>query len=125
GTRMQKTGRPDDGRDSLYQPDTEMQERGEYQGRVMKTSLYTSAAMHPKRTGAIVVASGVVAGLLWRAYQRNHGMAKVNGLPRGKTARSLKKAGHALKHEGRQVAHLIPKAGHKARQAIERNLPRH
>lgn len=125
GTRMQKTGRPDDGRDSLYSPDTDMQERGEQEGRVMKTSMYTSASMHPKRTGAIVVASGVVAGLLWRAYRNRNGRANLNGLARtgGKAARKLRKASHAMEHEGRQFAHTLPRLGRKAKHAIERNLP--
>ncbi|HEX6927705.1 MAG TPA: SDR family oxidoreductase [Gammaproteobacteria bacterium] len=127
GTAAQKTTRPDDGRDSLYQPDGDMHERGDYDGHVMKTSAYTNAALHPKRTGALIVASGVVAGLLWRAYHRNHGRARVNGLtrPGKKTMRSLKKAGRALEHEGRQFAHTLPALGRKARQTVERNLPRH
>ncbi|HEX7048030.1 MAG TPA: SDR family oxidoreductase [Gammaproteobacteria bacterium] len=129
GTRMQKTGRPDDGRDSLYSPDSDMQERGEQQGRVMKTSLYTSAAMHPKRTGVLIVASGVVAGLLWRAYRNNgrNGHAHLDGLAHesSKAKRSLKKASHLLEHEGKHFAHTLPKLGRKARHAIERNLPRH
>lgn len=133
GERMQKTGRPDDGRDSLYKPDTEMHEQGDYQGRVMKTSAYTSAAMHPKRTGALIVASGVVAGLLWRAYRngksngKHHGatdgMAMHDGHAARRATRSLKKAGRALEQEGMHLAHKLPKLGRKAKRTIERNLP--
>jgi len=49
------SGRPND-RDregALYKPGFGGQERGDYEGHVMRTSLYTSAAMHPMIAGAI------------------------------------------------------------------------
>ncbi|HEX8395020.1 MAG TPA: SDR family oxidoreductase [Longimicrobium sp.] len=48
-------------RDTLYQPPLDNGEtRGDYEGRVMRTSAYTKAVMHP---GAAALALGVVAGL--------------------------------------------------------------
>lgn len=48
-------------RDTLYQPPLDNGEtRGDYEGRVMRTSAYTKAVLHP---GAAALAFGIVAGL--------------------------------------------------------------
>ncbi|HEX7030207.1 MAG TPA: SDR family oxidoreductase [Gammaproteobacteria bacterium] len=125
GEARQATG------DSLYQPGEDLEERGNYPGRVMESSLYTRAALHPKRTGALILASGVVAGLLWRAHRRRNGHAHGHHLADGgsRAARTLADAGHALERKlerkGRKAAKKTSGIARSIRHGIERNLPHH
>lgn len=111
-TGLQKRGgaRRAPSRDSLYSAGDDGQERGDYEGHVMKSSLYSNASLHPKRTGALVLASGVVAGLLWRAHRRNGRM--LNGNAVRKLART-----------GRKAARNLPHVAQDMRKSVERNLP--
>ena len=57
---------PADGADSLYEPAfPEGRERGRYPGRVIMSSLYTSARLHRARTAMVMlgVGLGVAAGI--------------------------------------------------------------
>lgn len=130
--RMQKSGRaPEPGaRDALYQPAEDLEARGDYPGRVMKSSLYTKAALRPKRTGALILASGIVAGLLWRAH-RNNGKTQARTVTRKseKAVGRLLSAGRSLEHavekRGRKAARQVPKLARRMQHGIERTLPRH
>lgn len=128
GTALQRRAQPGKGSDSLYRPNGEMRERGDYNGRTMESSLYTNATLHPKRTGALILASGAIAALLWRA-SRKRNAAGLNARARGngEAVRLLKKAGRKLGHESApsRIAHALPEIGRKARKSIERSLPLH
>lgn len=61
-TRMQlRTERAKPREDSLHQAGADGKVHGNYEGHVMKTSLYTRAALHPMATGAVVAAAGAAA----------------------------------------------------------------
>jgi NADP-dependent 3-hydroxy acid dehydrogenase YdfG len=49
---------PNQSRDALWEPSDGMRQRGNHQGHVMKSSLYTSAALHPVLTGLVIGAAG-------------------------------------------------------------------
>ncbi len=51
---------------SLHRPTSDLQERGDYQGRVRGGSLYTSSAEHPLATALLVTAGLTAAALLLR-----------------------------------------------------------
>jgi NADP-dependent 3-hydroxy acid dehydrogenase YdfG len=53
--------------DSLYQPRDDLKEREGLPLRVMESSLYTKAALHPKTTWAALMGVGLAAVALWRA----------------------------------------------------------
>lgn len=58
----QKADRPADASSSLYEPSPPFgRMRGRYGGRVMKSSAYTAAKLHPAVTAAVV--AGIVAGV--------------------------------------------------------------
>lgn len=54
---------------ALYEPTFGLHERGEYEGHVRGTSLYTQASLHPLATGALALGAGLLLGLL--ANQRS------------------------------------------------------
>jgi len=63
----QKYDHPGDGSDSLYAPSgPEGRERGRYDGHVMKSSAYTTAALHPATTALVVLGVGLAAAAGWR-----------------------------------------------------------
>ena len=63
----QKYDHPGDGSDSLYAPSApEGRERGEYDGHVMKSSAYTTAALHPAATALVMLGVGIVAAAGYR-----------------------------------------------------------
>jgi short-subunit dehydrogenase len=64
GTRSAKPPRPRE-RNGLDQPSGVLRERGDYEGHVSRTSLYTEASLRPGATGAVVAGVGVIAGTLW------------------------------------------------------------
>jgi short-subunit dehydrogenase len=71
------SGRPRYGRPALYQPTEDLREDGDYRGLV-RSSLYTKLATHPKLSGlvgAAVAAAGMVVGRFWRQrYRSNSGV---------------------------------------------------
>ncbi|WP_181308290.1 SDR family oxidoreductase [Rufibacter sp. XAAS-G3-1] len=73
---------------SLHQPTTGGEVRGNHQGYVMKTSLYTRAKLHPVATGAIVAAAGAAAFALLN-------QSKKNGKRNGYTASNQNLAGQS------------------------------
>ncbi|MDM7921145.1 MAG: SDR family oxidoreductase [Pyrinomonadaceae bacterium] len=63
---MQKTEQPErnDGLEGLHRSrDSRLNERGGYEGRVMETSLYTAATLHPAITGSVIALG--LGGLLY------------------------------------------------------------
>ena len=63
----QQYDHPGDGSDSLYGPSgPEGRERGEYDGHVMKSSAYTTAALHPAATALVMLGVGLVAAAGYR-----------------------------------------------------------
>ena len=67
--RQQQTDRPPGrprGDNGLDRPVGDLQERGDYQGHVSKTSLYTTASLHPLLTGAAVLGTGLLIHRLRR-----------------------------------------------------------
>jgi len=65
-TKMQQSSQPKRPGDSrgLEEPATELRERGEYESRIVETSAYTRAAMHPMLTGAVVAGARLAVALL-------------------------------------------------------------
>jgi short-subunit dehydrogenase len=68
-SRQQQSDRPplrprqDNG---LDRPSGDLQERGDYQGHVSESSLYTTASLHPLLTGAALVGAGLMIKSLYR-----------------------------------------------------------
>lgn len=70
--KMQKSENPANGNDkeSLYYPaDDSLSERGNYDGHVFESSIYTKASLHPVLTGAALLALG--AGVAYLASTRS------------------------------------------------------
>jgi len=68
----QKSDQPADTNrfEGLYgSSDSRLSERGDYDGHVAESSLYTTASLHPVVTGAAALAAG--AGLVYSLYKRN------------------------------------------------------
>ena len=66
----QKYDHPGEGSNSLYAPSApEGRERGLYDGHVMKSSAYTTAALHPAATALVMLGVGIVAAAGWRYLQ--------------------------------------------------------
>jgi short-subunit dehydrogenase len=66
----QKSGRPrpPDRQDSLYAPSADGAERGDYEGHVSESSVYTKASVHPLITGSVIAGLGLVAFAAWRSF---------------------------------------------------------
>ena len=63
----QKYDHPGEGSSSLYAPsEPHGRERGEYDGHVMKSSAYTTAALHPAATALVVLGVGLAAAAGYR-----------------------------------------------------------
>jgi short-subunit dehydrogenase len=61
--------------ESLYEPgDSRLKERGDYDGHVAESSLYTAASLHPTITGAVATGAALAfsAGLAYSIMKRNH-----------------------------------------------------
>lgn len=68
--RLEKTDHPPlHPSGALYEPTFGLRERGEYEGHVRGTSVYTQATLHPLATGALALGAGLLLGLL--ATQRS------------------------------------------------------
>jgi hypothetical protein len=68
--RAQETEKPARSRhvNALYRPGEELQQRGNYEGPVWRTSAYTQASLHPLATSAIVIGlAGLALGSIWRS----------------------------------------------------------
>jgi short-subunit dehydrogenase len=66
--RQQQSDRPARPRrdNGLDRPAGDLQERGEYQGHVSESSLYTTASLHPVLTGVALVGAGLMIKTLYR-----------------------------------------------------------
>ena len=71
----QKSGKPKppNRQDSLHAPSQDGAERGDYEGHVAESSVYTKASVHPLITGSVIAGLGIAAFAAWRslAEQRN------------------------------------------------------
>lgn len=65
--KQQQSDRPARPREDngLDRPAGDLHERGDYQGHVSETSLYTTASLHPLLTGAALVGAGLVLKAFW------------------------------------------------------------
>ncbi|MDQ3134638.1 MAG: SDR family oxidoreductase [Acidobacteriota bacterium] len=72
GTKSDKPPRPRE-QNGLDHPSENLAERGDYEGHVAKTSLYTKASLHPVATIALVAGAGLVVAALWRPSSSNGG----------------------------------------------------
>jgi short-subunit dehydrogenase len=69
--RQQKgPARPRNRADALYGPAGDMKQSIGIGKRVRRSSLYTSAVLHPVRSAAIALGSGLVVAAIWRAAAR-------------------------------------------------------
>ncbi len=50
---------------ALDRPSGDLQERGDYQGHVSESSLYTTASLHPLLTGAALIGTGLLVKAMW------------------------------------------------------------
>ena len=64
---QQRDEPPRDPEGSLYRPGVDGEVEGDYPGRVMRTSLYTRASLHPAVTGVLLAAAGFAAVALVRS----------------------------------------------------------
>lgn len=71
---LQSSGVPKqtNGRDSLYAPSEDGQERGGYPGHVAESSVYTKASLHPIVTGIFMAGAGLALAALWLRGRRNN-----------------------------------------------------
>ncbi len=72
----------------LDTPTEALTERGNYEGHVMKTSLYTRAVLNPLVTGTVMVGVGLVLMAGWR--RRLHSPATMRGSNTGTVAKALR-----------------------------------
>lgn len=56
---MQRSNKPKHGQPGLHESGRGLRERGEYEGHVAESSLYTAASLHPLATGAMLVGAGL------------------------------------------------------------------
>lgn len=71
--QSEKPARPRE-QNALYQAGGGLRESGDYEGHVMRSSLYTKAAMHPLLAGALMVGAGLALAA-WLAPARTNGGA--------------------------------------------------
>jgi short-subunit dehydrogenase len=64
GTKSDRPPRPRD-ENALDRPSENLTERGNYEGHVAATSIYTKASLHPLATAALIVGAGALVAALW------------------------------------------------------------
>jgi short-subunit dehydrogenase len=72
---QQKSDKPPRPREDngLYEANNDLRERGNYEGHVAESSLYTKASLHPLVTGALLLGAGLAVGSLWRPKANGNG----------------------------------------------------
>jgi hypothetical protein len=76
--KQQQTDRPSHGNgNGLHHSGRGGSERGNYEGHVSETSVYTHASTHPWLTAAIVGAAGVALAAIFSATQRRRAPASL------------------------------------------------
>ena len=65
------SGKPPRQLSALDRPSEHLAERGDYNGHVAKSSVYTQASLHPLLAGAALLGAGLAATALWRGTRRN------------------------------------------------------
>jgi len=81
---QQQTDRPPArprGENALDRPSDNLRERGDYQGHVSESSLYTTASLHPMLTGAALVGAGLALRTLWPSKRNAGPMQNVRRTP--------------------------------------------
>lgn len=79
--RQQQTDRPPTrprGDNGLDRPSGDLHERGDYQGHVSESSLYTTASLHPLLTGAALVGAGLALKTLWPSTSQSGRMRRAH-----------------------------------------------
>lgn len=71
--RLQKSNMParDRNQHSLYEPGADLQERQGYRGHVCESSLYTTAAIHPRTVKALMLGVGIALLVWWQSRERS------------------------------------------------------
>jgi len=97
---------------SLHEPDENLQERGEYDGRVHARSLYTTARMHPlSTTAAALAATAAAAAGAWLTREWLHSPRSRRGGSRRRSSANGAPAKHGAaasmtdSHNGRSRRH--------------------
>lgn len=80
GTKSDRPPRPR-GRNGLDRPSEHLTERGNYEGHVMKSSVYTKASLHPAATLARMAGAGLAIAALWRPAARSSRVMKSQKRP--------------------------------------------
>jgi hypothetical protein len=62
---------PRNRRDGLYEGAGEGKERGDYEGHVAESSLYTEASIHPVITGALLLGAGLALAAFIREQSKS------------------------------------------------------
>lgn len=75
GSESGQPARPRD-ENGLARPSNNLQERGNYPGHVMRTSLYTQASLHPAITSAVVAGAGMALSAWLRGRSMRHAAAR-------------------------------------------------
>jgi hypothetical protein len=57
----------------LYKANNDLRERGDYEGHVAESSLYTKASLHPLMTGALLAGAGLAVASLLRPAENGKG----------------------------------------------------
>jgi short-subunit dehydrogenase len=78
GTKSDRPPRPRD-ENALDHPSENLEERGNYEGHVARTSLYTKASLHPLVSAALIVGAGALIAALWPAAISNGDSRGGNG----------------------------------------------
>jgi short-subunit dehydrogenase len=68
-TKSDRPPRPRE-QNGLERPSMRLEERGNYEGHVAESSIYTQASLHPVITGAALAGGGLAVAGLWRAIQQ-------------------------------------------------------
>ncbi|WP_082584382.1 SDR family oxidoreductase [Noviherbaspirillum sp. Root189] len=79
--KLMKSDKQADHRDNnnLYTHKTDLLERGGVGGTARETSVYTSAATHPRTTGAVMLGSGLALMALWQMKKRRQHTSGTSG----------------------------------------------
>jgi short-subunit dehydrogenase len=78
-TQQQKSDKPPSplAENGLYKANNDLRERGDYEGHVAESSLYTKASLHPLMTGALLAGAGLAVASLLRPAANGKGRAQM------------------------------------------------
>jgi short-subunit dehydrogenase len=103
-TSQQRTNEPPLSRDhrGLYEASGELEERGNYEGHVAESSLYTKASLHPLLTAVIAAGAGVALAALLRGGQHHNRINTIRNVVRKTVARTGRLAAERVKELARR-----------------------